>query len=63
MKKPEIINGTLVIDRWFPQYGTGIIKNVKRLCLQLILLVKLVKLNMNMLMHNILKKFNYDRIA
>ena len=30
MHKSEIKNNTLVIDRWYMEYGTGIISNVKK---------------------------------
>jgi len=33
MKKDNIKEGNLVIDRWYPEYGTGRITNVKKNCI------------------------------
>lgn len=30
MKKDEIKEGVLVVDRWFTEYGTGVVCNVKK---------------------------------
>lgn len=30
MKRQDVQNGVLVIDRWFPEWGVGSIENVKK---------------------------------